>query len=796
MLHLAICVRVLARGSCIFLLAFSTALTSPVVAQSLSFAGNAQHTANYPAAAQRLSALRWSASVDLSNSGDSVHYGEPLITASNTVIVPVRISTSNTFQINAYDGASGRLKYTVTNDFTAVASGGYIVSYQPVIASAGGGLSLCYAGPGGTVYELQNPDSDTPGPPVQYCFYTNLAGYMSNATDYKAAINIVTPLTTDSNGTVFFGFRVLGTAPAPISSTNCGFARVDAAGNGTWVLAGAAAGDSTVYRVCLNSAPALSGDGSTVYVIAKGTDTNGYILGLDATNLTTQFRAHLLDPRNNDGADLNDQGTASPMVGPDGDVFQGVLGNPSAGDRGFLLHFSSNLQVLKTPGAFGWDYTAAIVPTNLYPGYTGSSPYLVFSKYNNYAGQGDGNGINKIALLDPNATQLDPHPSAAGLAEMRELLTVIGSTPDPMFGPPSFPHAVCEWCINTAAVSPSTQSVLAPSEDGLIYRWDFASNSIAEVFTLGAGVGEPYVPTCIGPDGGVYTLNGGEFFALGSLSNVDIAVYSSAADLRYAVVGQPVTFTAVVTNRNGSGPVPTGTVAFQDMFYRSLTAITNTLAAAVLLSNGVAFITTTALVADGTNNGCHFITALYSGDANYLAGASTLVQKMHAYATVTTLKPSAASNAVTFTATVSGGRSGSGAPTGFAAFYDGPTFLAQLPLNTSGVAAYVTTNFSAAPHAITATYTSDTLFASSSGSVLAVPFSLAKPAVSTNGVFGFSFSNSIGAAFTALGTPNVGQPRSNWSVLGPITEVRPGFFQFTGPQSTNHLWQFYSVRSP
>ncbi len=534
-----------------------------------------------------------------------------------------------------------------------------------------------------------------------------------------------------------------------------------------------------------------------MYVNAKRTGNSavGYLLGLEATNLSTKYRTFLMDPRNtNNGAIIYDDSTASPMVGPDGDVFMGVFANPNNASRGFLLHFSADLQTRKPPGGFGWDDTAAIVPTNMLPGYSGSSPYLIFSKYNNYAG-GDGNGINKIALLDPGATQLDPHSSATGLVEMRELLTVLGPTPDAEYLGATYPHAVREWCVNSCGVNSATHSIIAPSEDGQVYRWDLAANSLAEVYTIGTGVGEPYVPTSIGPDGAVYSINGGTVFALGSLSNVDIAVYSSTPDLRSVVVGQSISFAAVVTNFNGSGPVPTGSVTFFDKYYLSLTAHTNTLAT-VALSNGVASVSTAALVADGTNNGCHFITASYTGDTNFPAGAATLVQKIHAYASSTTLTPSTASNAVIFTAKVSGGGAGAPVPTGFAAFYDGPNFLAQLPLGTNGSVSYVTTNLSAAPHAITAAYTSDTLFASSSGSVIASPIQITNAAIGTNGLFQLSFTNSIGASFTALSSPDLSIPSSNWSVLGPITEVQPGVFQFQDPQSTNNPWQFYRVRSP
>ena len=142
------------------------------------------------------------------------------------------------------------------------------------------------------------------------------------------------------------------------------------------------------------------------------------------------------------------------------------------------------------PASFGWDDTASIVPASLVPSYQGSSTYLLMTKYNNYASIG-GDGLNRIAILDPNNSQVDPR---TGVMVMKEVISILGPTPDDEYGA-GFPGAVREWCINTAAVDPFTHSVLANSEDGRLYRWDLATNTLSEAVTLTAGVGEAYTPT-------------------------------------------------------------------------------------------------------------------------------------------------------------------------------------------------------------------------------------------------------------------------------------------------------------
>jgi hypothetical protein len=97
---------------------------------------------------------------------------------------------------------------------------------------------------------------------------------------------------------------------------------------------------------------------------------------------------------------------------------------------------------------------------------------------------------------------------------MKEVLTIAGVTPDPEF--PKDPGAVREWCVNTAAVDPLTDSILANSEDGILYRWDLENNTFTQKIVSDGGLSQAYTPTAIGPDGTVYSINQSTLFAAGT----------------------------------------------------------------------------------------------------------------------------------------------------------------------------------------------------------------------------------------------------------------------------------------
>ena len=694
-----------------------------------------------------------------------------MITPANTIFVPVKTGATGGFEINVFNAASGTSMYSLSTDYIAPSSE-WVVPYQPVLATNSVETRLYYPGAGGTVYYIDNVDSASHGTPVQQVFYTTLANYQANASAFNSTVFIDTPITADSNGNVFFGFRVQNTAPAPLSTTQSGYARIDPNGNATYVLAGMAAGDANIGFDTHSAAPALSNDQSTVYVVVKSAAANssyGYLLGLDATTLATKYKIFLKDPRNNNlnPAVILDNSTASPMVGPDNDVYFGIYGNPANGSRGFLLHFSSDLTLEKAPGGFGWDYTPGVVPASMVPSYSGTSHYLLFAKYNNYANPGNdsADGVNRIALLDPNATEVDAHASSNGMLIMREVLTVIGPTADKENRSASLPNAVREWCINTPAVNPATNSVFVPSEDGHMYRWNLVSNSLDELVQLNAGIGDPYVPTIIGPDGQVYTTNGGMLSAIGSLNSVGIALASSTPDVRNAVAGQSLTFSVAVTNSGNSGVTPTGMATITDTVYyvpspNVLNSTTITLASDFPLVNGNAIVSTSALTADK-----HFITVSYSGDANFSSGNASLIQFVHASGTTTALgsspNPSNLGQTVTFTATEAAAPPGSGTPTGQVTFQDqNNNVLAQAPLNGSGVVSFSTSGLALGSDTVTAVYASDTTFAASGGSaVQSVQYGTSTTASSSANPSTFGQS----VTFTSTTTSSGGVP------LGTVT---------------------------
>ena len=464
--------------------------------------------------AQNLGQIAWEVQIDTNiDNTVPIHYGSPMITPNNTVLVAVKTQTGGGFVMQAHSAAKGALVWSAPSDYV-LPPHGWIPSFGSTLTPSN---RLYMPGSGGKVLYTDSPDSSGGGTMKTAVFY-GASNYAGASPAYDSTVYINTPITSDASGNIFFGFVVTGSNPAGLTS---GFARVAPDGSATWVPAPTLNSPTgivgqVVTAPSLNAAPGVSNDGKTVYVSVHGplvTNTSdvGFLLALDSTTLALKNSVRLVDPVTGSPAWVSDDATASPVIGPDGDVYYGVLESnfPNHNARGWLLHFDATLAVPKTPGSFGWDDTPSIVPASLVASYHGSSSYLLMSKYNNYAGAGTGDGKNKMAILDPNALETDP---VEGNAVMNEVLTVLGPTADTTAT--GFPGAVREWCVNSAAVDPNGRAIFINSEDGKLYRWDLTAGTLTQSLWLDNGYGQAYTPTAIGPDGTVYSINNSTLIAV------------------------------------------------------------------------------------------------------------------------------------------------------------------------------------------------------------------------------------------------------------------------------------------
>jgi hypothetical protein len=120
---------------------------------------DAQHNVISPAPSQPLNHILWQTPVDLNPvySGTTllIHYGSPLITRSNTVIVPVKVGTNDGFRVEGRTGTNGVLKWTQTTDYR-LPPHNWVPSFSPTLTPKN---RLYFPGGGGTVYFRDSPDA-------------------------------------------------------------------------------------------------------------------------------------------------------------------------------------------------------------------------------------------------------------------------------------------------------------------------------------------------------------------------------------------------------------------------------------------------------------------------------------------------------------------------------------------------------------------------------------------------------------------------------------------------------------
>ncbi len=171
------------------------------------YAHEPQHGAIASVASQPLNRILWHTPVDLnpqySGSELLIHYGSPLITRSNTVIVPVKTGAAGGFEVEALAGGTGATNWTQSTDYILPAHN-WTPSFSPVLTPKN---RLYFAGGGGTVYYCDTPDTTNPSPVVGQIAFYGLTNYTANTNAYLTSVYICTPITSDRYGTFFLGFK-------------------------------------------------------------------------------------------------------------------------------------------------------------------------------------------------------------------------------------------------------------------------------------------------------------------------------------------------------------------------------------------------------------------------------------------------------------------------------------------------------------------------------------------------------------------------------------------------------------
>lgn len=302
-------------------------------------------------------------------------------------------------------------------------------------------------------------------------------------------------------------------------------------------------------RVGMNVAPAVAPDG-TIYSVARthSNSSYGFLIAL-SPDLGKKWVASLRDrfsdgcgvpvasggwlppngspggcrigapfgfdpATNRPGAGLvNDSGSSSPTVAPDGSVLYGAYTRYNYA-QGHLMHFDANGNYLGAFG-FGWDYTPAI--------YSHDGTWSVVVKNNHYGDVGSYCSDNTACPRDRTGTNPDsPEEYFVGqLSKDLKLEWSVKSTntescvrnSDNTLSCVSDHPAGFEWCVN-APVIDGNGVVYANSEDGNLYaigQGGVVKQHIFQQESLGAA----YTPASLGGDGKIYSQNNGHLFVVG-----------------------------------------------------------------------------------------------------------------------------------------------------------------------------------------------------------------------------------------------------------------------------------------
>ena len=132
------------------------------------------------------------------------HYGSPIISSNNTVLLPVKTTAQGAFRIEARSGSNGALQWNATSDYV-VPPHNWFPSFNLTLTANG---RLYAPGAGGKL--LYRDDVDSAAGTLQTAVFYGANVYATAQAELDNTVMVSTPITVDAVGNAWFGFFVAG----------------------------------------------------------------------------------------------------------------------------------------------------------------------------------------------------------------------------------------------------------------------------------------------------------------------------------------------------------------------------------------------------------------------------------------------------------------------------------------------------------------------------------------------------------------------------------------------------------
>ena len=659
--------------------------------------------------------------------------GGSIATPGSTCTVSASVTASASGSLSA---STGNLASTNGGTGTTNTSGTLTVGGAPSITAAFGASTIPLNGTTTLTYSITNPNAS---------LTLNGLGFTATVT-LPGSIQVVSPGSPSNT--------CGGTATSTTSSVSFSGGSLAASGSCSVSLTiqGVSAG-AVSSPVTVTSTTGGTGNTSTasMTIVAPPTVSANFGAASVALGSGTTFTVNIANPNGTAAGDLTGVGVSVTLPSSTGTLVVGATPGVVNTCGGSVTASAGSGSISLSGGSVSHSGSCAVT-VNVTGTAAGNAALTTGSVSSTNGGTGLAAGAS-IAVVAP--------PSLA---------IAFGSSPIALNATTSLTFTITNPAANTVALAGVAVANTLPT--GLTVASASASPCGGTLTTTSptgialSGASISAAGTCVfsvtvtGASGGAYTNTTGSVSSTnggtGNTASANLTVQANGSttalvsSLNPSGFGQSVTFTATVT---GSGATPAGSVTFN--------VDGASIGTGTLNGSGVATIATSTMAV-----GTRAVTAVYAGGSGYTGSTSTTLSQVVTLgatniALVSSLNPSVSGQSVTFTATVTP-LTGTGTPTSTVVFKDGVATIGTGTLS-GGVATFSTSALSTGAHSITAVYSGDASYATSTSSVVTQTVNRLTPTVTIASSVNPSVTGQL-TTFTATVTGSGATPSGSVTV--------------------------------